>query len=80
MLLLFKFAILCPKRSQIINLGILQPASIEAIKLELGDVLWYVAQLSTELGLELEEVATTNLNKLLSRASRDKISGDGDFR
>ena len=49
----------------------------EAIKLELGDVLWYVAQLATELG-DLEEVAVANLGKLSSRASRGRISGSGD--
>ncbi|KGG15244.1 MULTISPECIES: nucleoside triphosphate pyrophosphohydrolase family protein [unclassified Prochlorococcus] len=53
---------------------------IEAIKLELGDVLWYVAQLSTELGFDLNNVAQTNLTKLKSRLIRDKISGSGDIR
>ena len=51
-----------------------------SIMSELGDVLWYLAQLSTELGFELEEVAESNLSKLSSRASRGRISGSGDER
>lgn len=53
---------------------------IEALKLELGDVLWYVTQLASELGLELDAIATANLDKLASRAARNVISGDGDQR
>ena len=52
----------------------------EQIKHELGDVLWYVAQLSNELGIELNEVALANLKKLASRSKRGKISGSGDVR
>ncbi len=52
----------------------------EEIKLELGDVLWYVAQLSSELGFDLDDVANKNLEKLCSRAKRGKISGSGDKR
>jgi NTP pyrophosphatase (non-canonical NTP hydrolase) len=52
----------------------------EAMAKELGDVLWYVAQLASELGLDLDEVAQTNLDKLLSRQRRGVISGDGDDR
>ncbi|MFM9110328.1 MAG: nucleoside triphosphate pyrophosphohydrolase family protein [Prochlorococcaceae cyanobacterium] len=51
-----------------------------ALKLELGDVLWYVAQLASELGLDLAEVAEANLDKLASRAARNVISGSGDHR
>ena len=51
-----------------------------AIKKELGDVLWYVAQLSFELGFNLEDVAQANLTKLSSRQDRGCISGSGDER
>tara|TARA_B100000131_G_C17739446_1_gene460415 strand:+ start:257 stop:586 length:330 start_codon:yes stop_codon:yes gene_type:complete len=60
--------------------GIFDDDVRNSIKLELGDVLWYVAQLSTELGFDLEDVAINNLEKLASRARRNKISGSGDER
>ena len=47
---------------------------------ELGDVLWYLSQIATELDLDLNEVAAQNLEKLFSRMSRNKISGSGDNR
>ena len=53
---------------------------IAALQLELWDVLWYVAQLATELGLELDQVAQANLEKLASRSARNVISGSGDSR
>lgn len=51
-----------------------------AIARELGDVLWYVAQLASELGLELEDIARANLEKLFSRQRRGVLSGSGDDR
>lgn len=51
-----------------------------ALKAELGDVLWYLAQTCTELDLSLDEVAEANLAKLLDRQARGKIKGDGDNR
>lgn len=52
----------------------------EALKAELGDVLWYIAQVATELNLPLDEIAEANITKLLDRQSRGKIQGDGDNR
>lgn len=47
---------------------------------EMGDVLWYLAQLSTEFGIELEGIARGNLEKLASRMERGTLHGDGDNR
>jgi len=52
----------------------------QALKAELGDVLWYLAQVTTELGLSLGEVAEANIVKLFDRLERGKIGGDGDIR
>ncbi len=51
----------------------------ELIK-ELGDVLWYMAQLATELGTSLDEVAWRNIEKLFSRKDRGALHGSGDNR
>ena len=48
---------------------------------ELGDVLWYVANMASALGLDLSEVAAGNVDKLRKRypagfteaASRDRV-------
>ena len=60
--------------------GVFSPEQREALKLELGDVLWYVAQLASELGFELEEIGAANLDKLASRSARNVIAGSGDNR
>ena len=60
--------------------GVFDKDSKDAIKFELGDVLWYISQLSSELGFELEDVANANLQKLNSRKIRGKIQGSGDDR
>jgi NTP pyrophosphatase (non-canonical NTP hydrolase) len=60
--------------------GELTPERREALAAELGDVLWYVAQLATEAGLGLDEIAQANLDKLLSRRDRAVLHGSGDLR
>ena len=60
--------------------GLIGEAEKEALKAELGDVLWYISQVATELDLSLDEIAESNIAKLLDRQSRGKIQGDGDNR
>lgn len=52
----------------------------EAIAKELGDVLWYVANVARYMGVPLSEIAEGNIEKLTSRKKRNKISGEGDDR
>jgi NTP pyrophosphatase (non-canonical NTP hydrolase) len=47
---------------------------------EVGDVLWYAAQVCSELGLSLDQVARDNIDKLASRQQRGALGGDGDNR
>jgi len=47
---------------------------------ELGDVLWYIANIAEELYLPLEYIALVNIEKLKSRKERGKLKGSGDDR
>src|SRR5438552_8219236 len=52
----------------------------EKIKKELGDILWYVSQLASELSLSLADIAKSNLDKVESRRARGLLHGRGDER
>jgi len=52
----------------------------EEIKKELGDALWYLSQIASELNLSLDKIAASNIDKLYDRLERNKLSGDGDDR
>ena len=52
----------------------------EALQDELGDVLWYVAEIASRLGVTLDSVAARNVAKLASRKARGTIKGSGDKR
>ena len=60
--------------------GAISAARRVALAKELGDVLWYLARLASELGLDLDEIAEANLQKLLSRQRRGVLAGSGDER
>lgn len=47
---------------------------------ELGDVLWYVANVARYLGVSLSDIAEGNIAKLSSRKNRNKLHGEGDNR
>lgn len=60
--------------------GIISETDRTALKYELGDVLWYLTQVATELNLTLDEIAQANVEKLASRLERNQIRGEGDYR
>ena len=60
--------------------GVITDEKREAISAELGDVLWYLAGVATELGVTLDDIARDNIAKLLDRKSRGVIGGSGDNR
>ena len=47
---------------------------------ELGDVLWYLARASMEMGQNLNSIAQANLEKLTARQDRHVLTGSGDNR
>ncbi|MDD5172754.1 MAG: nucleoside triphosphate pyrophosphohydrolase family protein [Patescibacteria group bacterium] len=60
--------------------GIVDKRTKREIKKELGDVLWYVSQVSAELDISLDELALANIRKLISRKKRNRLFGNGDNR
>jgi len=62
------------------NDGIISEENKEQIVKEMGDVLWYLANMATDLGVTLEDVAKKNLEKIQSRQEKDLIHGEGDNR
>ncbi len=49
--------------------GVIGAPELQALEAELGDVLWYLAQVATELGSALDDIAAHNISKLLDRKS-----------
>lgn len=68
------------KKIQRDDRGELSQERRQALRDELGDVLWYLAQVSTELNLNLDDIASDNLSKLFSRKERGVLQGSGDAR
>jgi NTP pyrophosphatase (non-canonical NTP hydrolase) len=60
--------------------GVIDEETKTEIAKELGDVIWYLAQISTELGLSFDEIAAKNIEKLQSRKARGVLPGGGDNR
>lgn len=50
------------------------------IALEVGDIIWYCANLLNDIDYSLEEAALMNLEKLKDRRDRNVMSGSGDHR
>ena len=60
--------------------GIFSEADNKAIALELGDVLWYAANLAHAIGYKLSDIASLNIDKIHSRMERGTLHGCGDTR
>ena len=60
--------------------GVLDESVANDIVKELGDVLWYVAAIARYMGVDLDEVARQNIEKLTDRRNRNLIHGNGDNR
>lgn len=52
----------------------------DALKAELGDILWFVAMLADIWNFDLGDVAESNYRKLKDRFERNVIGGSGDNR
>lgn len=51
-----------------------------SVRKELGDVLWFVAEIATVYGWTLDEIMAENIAKLSDRDARGVIVGEGDDR
>jgi|TARA_R110000782_G_scaffold52453_1_gene112473 NTP pyrophosphatase (non-canonical NTP hydrolase) len=51
-----------------------------AIAAEIGDCLWYIAALCRDLGIDMGDVAKSNLDKLHNRKKNGTLQGSGDKR
>lgn len=60
--------------------GVISEQTKEDLEKELGDVLWYISNLASELNLDMQKIARKNLEKLFDRLERNKITGEGDNR
>ena len=52
----------------------------ESLVQEIGDCLWYVSVLASDIGIKLSDIANSNLIKLENRKKKGTIRGSGDTR
>ncbi|MEN9413209.1 MAG: hypothetical protein RLZZ342_296 [Candidatus Parcubacteria bacterium] len=60
--------------------GIITDETRALLKLEIGDVLWYLSQLSRVLGFSFDDAAQANIEKIMDRRARGVIKSSGDTR
>jgi len=60
--------------------GVFSVENLVELQKEIGDCLWYLSQLASELRLSLDQIAEENIKKLQSRKQRNVIQGSGDNR
>ena len=60
--------------------GQISDEDLQELKLELGDIAWYVVVCADVLGFKMSDVLDANLKKAADRRRRGKVSGEGDHR
>ena len=60
--------------------GVYTDDRLDKLHKELGDVLWYVSETATDLGLSLGDIAQGNIDKLAGRKTRGTLQGSGNDR
>lgn len=60
--------------------GIYTEEDLDNIMKELGDILWYLSEVSTSLGISFDAIAELNIKKLKDRQKRGVLKGSGDER
>lgn len=62
------------------NDGIIDEEIRKDLLKEVGDTLWYLTRLATELNSDLSEIASINIQKLHARKNEGSLKGSGDNR
>lgn len=60
--------------------GQIDEEDLQALKLELGDIMWNMVVCAEALGLQMSDILEGNLKKLEDRRNRNAIKGSGDYR
>lgn len=60
--------------------GVMTDENHKDLVSEAGDCLWYLAALAEDLGVTLQYLAETNLEKIARRRQNNTINGSGDNR
>jgi len=60
--------------------GIIESDRKGTIAYEIGDCMWYIAELATQFDLDLEKICKENIAKLNERTKKGTIKGSGDER
>lgn len=47
---------------------------------EMGDILWFISNIATEMEIDMSDVLQANMDKLNSRKARNTLAGSGDDR
>jgi len=73
---------ICNKVKKIMrdNDGVMPSELYDDLANELGDVLWYVAAVASELNLDLDTIAINNIKRLIDRKKRNVLHGSGSNR